>query len=432
MSPLLVRAGWLIADPTHVVRDGAVLIGDDGRVAWRGPQAAEPSGDQVEYHAPGAVAVAGFINTHTHLELTHLEGLVAEPTFPEWIARVRELKEATTEEEFAAAARIGLAGMLSQGVTTVADTGSTGAAASALAQLGGRGIVYQEVFGPHPSQADEALAGLAEALDRLASLASDRVALGVSPHAPYTVSSQLARGTAELAARRGLPIAIHVAESTAEAELVRWGVGPFAAMHARRGIPVEPSGRSPVARLADLGILGAQCLCVHGVQADEADVALLAESGAAVAHCPLSNRAHGHGQAPLRLWERYGVAVGLGTDSAASQSPLDLRAEARATGASDTRQLDLLTASGARALGLDDVGTLHPGRWGDVTVVQAADGTDPVAAALTGRVVLTVVGGRVVYDARQPSDVVAAAWVDRVANARRRLDAIGGERAVSR
>lgn len=432
MPPLLVRAGWLIADSTHVVRDGAVLIGDDGRVAWRGRAAAAPTAEREEYEAPDAVAVAGFVNTHTHLELTHLEGLVTEPAFPEWIARLRELKEETTSDEFAAAARMGLAGMLAQGVTTVADTGSTGAAASALAELGGRGIVYQEVFGPDPSQTDEALAGLTEALDRLAPFVSDKVGLGVSPHAPYTVSGQLARGAAELAARRGLPIAIHTAESHAEAEFIRSGAGPFGESHVRRGIPVKARGRSTVAWLAELGILGARCLCVHGVTTDEEDVALLAEAGASVAHCPLSNEAHGHGRAPLALWERYGVAVGLGTDSAASQAPLDLRAEARATGASHTRQLDLLTASGARALGLSDVGALHPGQWGDVAVVAAGDGADPVAAALTGRVVLTVVGGRVVHDARQPSDAVAATWVDRVANARRRLEAIAGERAASR
>lgn len=233
MPPVLVRTGWLVADPTSLVRDGAILIAEDGRIAWRGPAAAAPGGDVATYDEPNAVAVAGFVNVHTHLELTHLEGLVRESEFPEWIAHVRLLKEQTTADEFAAAARAGLAAMLAQGVTTVGDTGSTGAAAGALAELGGRGIAYQEVFGPDPSQAARALVGLEEALGRLRSLASDSVQLGVSPHAPYTVSSELALAAAELASRRGLRVAMHVAESREETAFVRSGTGPFAAAHRR-------------------------------------------------------------------------------------------------------------------------------------------------------------------------------------------------------
>lgn len=431
MPPILVRAGWLIADPTHVVRDGAVLVGDDGRVAWSGPSRAAPTGDFPVREEPRTVAVAGFVNTHTHLELTHLAGLVAEPSFPEWLMRVRRLKEATADDEFAAAARVGVFEMLRQGVTTMADTGSTGAAAAALAELGARGIAYQEVFGPHPAQADEALEGLADALDRLAPFASERVQLGVSPHAPYTVSSALAIGASEMATRRGLPIAMHVAESREETAFVRLGAGPFASGHARRQIPVAARARSPVAWLADLGLLRPGWLCVHGVETDDADAELLVVSGASIAHCPRSNAAHGHPRAPFDLWERHGIAVGLGTDSAASQSPLDLRAEARATGATTTRQLELLTSGGALALGLSDVGALLPGRWGDLALVNVDEGADPIAAALAGTVLMTAVCGRVVYDSRRPSGVEPA-LVERVEIARRRLAAIGGEPATSR
>lgn len=195
---------------------------------------------------------------------------------------------------------------------------------------------------------------------------------------------------------------------------------------------MKPRARSTVAWLAEHGVLGSHCLCVHGVEIDEADVELLIAAGASVAHCPLSNAAHGHGRAPLGLLRSRGLAVGLGTDSLASHAPLDLRAEARATGLTHERQLELLTIGGAQALGLGDVGQLHPGRWGDVAIVAAEQSADPLAAALTGPVMLTVVAGRVVYDARKARGAAKAPWADRVATARRRLAATAGEPAAFR
>jgi 5-methylthioadenosine/S-adenosylhomocysteine deaminase len=428
---LLVRAGWLIVEPARVVQDGALLIDDDGRVAWCGSARDAPAADVPLRDEPLGVAVAGFVNAHTHLELTHLEALVSEPDFPDWIARVRRLKDASSSAEFGAAARLGLVQMFAQGITTVADTGSTGSAAHALAELGGRGIAFHEVFGPDHSQAESALRGLIETLDSLAPYASDRVRLGVSPHAPYTVSDALAHGALAVARERGLPLAVHVAESPEETAFLRTGDGPFAQAHRRRGIPVAPRARSSVAWLADIGLLQERCLCVHCVQVDAKDIDLLAEAGAPVAHCPLSNAAHGHGAAPLARMRRQGIAVGLGTDSVASQRPLALRAEAHATDLPPREQLELLTVGGGHAVGLADVGTLRPGAWGDLAVVGAGDAPDPLAAALAGPVQLTVIGGRIVFDARR-EDPGAAVWSNRVAEARRRLGAIGKEPAASR
>src|SRR5256884_7520417 len=116
----------------------------------------------------------------------------------------------------------------------VADTGSTGAPLEALARLGGRGIYYQEVFGPAPGQCAASMEELRRALDRLSPFATSPRSLGVSPHAPYTVSEPLYRAVADLARREALPLAVHLAGSRAETMLVRDGTGPFAgALHAR-------------------------------------------------------------------------------------------------------------------------------------------------------------------------------------------------------
>src|SRR4029079_19597445 len=143
--------------------------------------------------------------------------------FTGWILGVRQAKAARSPEAFDQAARRGLEACWAAGVTTVADTGDSGAVIRALAELGGSGIVYHEVFGPHPGQVAESLAGLRAAVSRLARYTTARVRIGVSPHAPYTVSGELYAATSRYAADEGLPLAVHLAESRAEPQLFQPG-----------------------------------------------------------------------------------------------------------------------------------------------------------------------------------------------------------------
>src|SRR5205823_206285 len=99
-----------------------------------------------------------------------------------------------------------------------------------------------------------------------------------------------------------LPVALHLAESREETALVRDGAGPFADALRARGIPLAAQQCSPVQYLLRLGVLeSGDCLAIHCVQVDEQDIAILRDSGVAVAACPRSNRTHGHGAAPLAL-----------------------------------------------------------------------------------------------------------------------------------
>jgi 5-methylthioadenosine/S-adenosylhomocysteine deaminase len=376
------------------IEDGAVLISDDGRIVGVGPHShipTPPDCEVLEYR--DEVLVPGLVNTHTHLELTHLAGRNPEQSFPRWIRRVRSLKEETKPDEFDAVAERGLRDCWAQGVTCVADTGDTGAALRALFRLGGRGIAYHEVFGPDPAQLDTSLAGLKHRIAELRRFTSFQASLGVSPHAPYTVSAALYKAVAGYALRDGLPIAVHLAESREESLFVREGMGPFAAAWGDRGIPVEAHGVSPVQFLNSLGVLRFGTLCIHTVQLDARDIVTLAASEVGVAHCPLSNRAHGHGTAPLAEMRKAGVRVGLGTDSVVSVGALDLWGEASAAGLTGDEALRMLTYEGARALCMERViGSLEIGKQGDVAVL-----TDYPTNRLTN--LLTVVSGRIVYRA---------------------------------
>jgi len=269
----------------------------------------------------------------------------------------------------------------------------------ALARLGGRGIAYHEVFGPDPAKCAASMTEMEHALARLSRFASSQLHLGVSPHAPYTVSEPLYRAVAAFARREGLPVAVHLAESREEVQLVREGRGPFAEALRARGIAVEPRGLSPVEYLLQLGVLASGvCLCIHCVQVDAPDVRILREAGVAAAHCPRSNRAHGHGVTPVAALRAAGVRVGLGTDSVVSVGDLDLWAEAEAAGWQGEEALRMLTLEGARALCWDrEIGSLEAGKQADLAVFPATTRYRPLppSAAL-----LTVVAGRVVHEAR--------------------------------
>jgi 5-methylthioadenosine/S-adenosylhomocysteine deaminase len=407
MPAVRLTAGWVLPVDADPIQHGAVLVGPDGFIERVGPAAEVPAPPGIRrVDEPGAALVPGLVNTHTHLELTGFAGLVPDDDFADWLGRLRRMKEALDSAAYLDAAKQGVRDCWASGVTTVADTGDRGVVARALSELGGAGIVYHEVFGPDPDHCAAALDGLRRAVEAAEQYRSERIRIGVSPHAPYTVSRGLYRAVGRWARAEGLPIALHLAESRAEVELLRAASGPFADGWHRRGIALPPPGRSPVQLVDDEDVLGVQTLCIHMVQVDAADMDRFRGSGAAIAHCPRANRRHGHGAAPLAAFLAAGLRVGLGTDSVASVSPLDLFAEAREAQvlaklpAADA--LALCTLGGARALGLErEIGSLTAGKRADIVVVDVPETRgDPASlvldAGLPG-VRATFVGGREVY-----------------------------------
>src|SRR6267142_5629442 len=213
---LRIRAGRVHPVTAPPLEDGAVLVDSSGRIAAVGPNNRVPAPAGVQaLEFPDAELMPGLVNCHTHLELTHLGGGAKhdEPEFLKWIRRIRELKETTSAAAFYEAAVAGVRDCWARGVTCIAETGSTGAVMRALHDLGGRGIVYQEVFGPDPAQCAASMAELESTIRPLRRLATSQLALGVSPHAPYTVSAPLYDAVARFARLEQLPIAVHVAES---------------------------------------------------------------------------------------------------------------------------------------------------------------------------------------------------------------------------
>jgi 5-methylthioadenosine/S-adenosylhomocysteine deaminase len=417
----IYRADWVLPVAMEPVRDGAVMVDVEGRIAAVGPRAAiePPEGAEVVELGEAAL-LPGLVNVHAHPELAHFRGALEDLRFRDWILRLVGTKRAALrEEDFGVAARWTMVESLRAGTTTLAATESSAAAVHALKEAGMRGIVYREVFGPDPAQCEESMAGLREAVDRLRAEETELVRIGVSPHAPYTVSDALFSAASRYARDEGLAMAVHAAESGIERELVAHGEGDFAPGLRARGIGTPTRGQSTIEMFERLGVLDAQPLLIHCVLLDADDIWRVTDHGCAIAHCPVANARLGHGIAPYPELREAGVRVGLGTDSVGSNNRLDLLEEARFASLlhrgrmashdflSPDDLLRLVTLDGARALGLEErIGTLEPGKDADLCAVSlAAPHVRPVHhpvaalfhAARGTDVVLTVVRGRVLY-----------------------------------
>lgn len=419
--PYLLAATWVLPIAAPPLPDGALRIDPDGRIGAVGPRdalvRAHPALPLVDLGR--CALLPGFVNVHAHPELTLLRHALEDRPLTTWIPALRAATAAWTPDDYALAARWGLVEALRAGVTTIAATEASGATAAALREAGLRGIVYLEAFGPDPRDVEAAWADVERRLARAEAHAGALVRLGLSPHAPYTVSDALYQRVACAAAARGLDVAAHIAESPAEVALVRHGAGPWADALRARGLPVEPRARSPIALLARTGVLARAPLLIHAVHVDAEDLRLLAAHGARIAHCPIANAKLGNGVAPLPALLAAGLRIGIGTDSMAANNRLDLLEEGRvaallqrachadATLLPARQVLRLLTLGGAEALGwADRIGSLEPGKDADLCAVQLdaphlAPVADVEAALVHGArasdVRLTVVRGRPVY-----------------------------------
>jgi cytosine/adenosine deaminase-related metal-dependent hydrolase len=398
------HARWVLPIDRPPISEGTV-VEHGGRILYVGERDGAPPGEDRDLGY--AALLPGLVNAHTHLELTVMRGFLEALEFREWITRLTAAKRGVlTPEMMLDAARLGITEGLRAGITTYADTSDSGVALRAMRDLQVRGVMYQEVFGPAPERCDTELAALRAKVDALRSEETELQRVGISPHAPYTVSDALFRAAAAYARREALPMAIHIAESNAESRYVRDANGPFADALRARGIAVASRARSPLALLAGLSVLDARVLLIHAVRVDADDLCAIARAGCGVAHCPTSNAKLGHGIAPVCEMLDLGIPVGLGSDSVASNNRMHVLEEARASSLFQRARtgrhnvipapvaLELATLGGARALRLDDrIGSLTVGKEADLAAFDLS-GTGDVPIYAPEQALVFAHGGR--------------------------------------
>jgi 5-methylthioadenosine/S-adenosylhomocysteine deaminase len=406
----IYSARWVVPVTAAPIENGAVAV-EGQRIVGVGSQAeivARFPEFKLESHGDATI-FPGLVNIHTHLELTAMRGYLEneETDFFAWLRKLTVARlELMTEDGIRVSATWGACEAVRAGIACVGDASDSAMMSmQALRDVGLRGVVYQESFGPDARLAQENFEKLKAKVEELRAVESDVLRAGVSPHAPYTVCGPQLELIADFAQAEGLPLMMHAAESAAEDQFVREGCGAFAEGLARRAIEWNAPGVSTIQYLKQLGVLDVQPLLAHCIRVDDRDIETLRDTGTKVAHCPKSNAKLGHGRAPFARFLEAGIAVGLGSDSVASNNTCDILEEARFATL-------MARAGGGFVPGVDALRVatfgrgLSEGALADLAVVSLTGvhqlpSYDPIATlifASSGRdVILTVVAGREVY-----------------------------------
>ena len=356
------------------IKNGAVAVAD-GHVAAVGPAEEllemAPSGEIL--NAGNCLILPGLVNTHSHLAMTLLRGIADDLPLKQWLEEHIWPVEAghMNRESVRLGTELAAAEQLLAGVTTTTDMYFFGdEVSSVLAEAGMRGVVAESMIGfptPRCATTDEMLEKQREMLETFRD--HPLITPSVAAHSPYSVSAADLVREAELAEEYGVPMQIHLSETSWEVEKL-----------------LEEKGRSPVGYLADLGVLSERTVAAHCVHVSPEDIEILADFEVGVSHNPVSNLKLASGIAPVPAMVEAGIKLGLGTDGAASNNTLDLlrdmqltalihKAISRDPTALPARtMLEMITNGGAQVLGLADrIGSLTEGREADLICV-AVDG----------------------------------------------------------
>ena len=376
---MLILADALLLAPDRVLRPGRLRI--SGRAIQEAGTDLRPTPGEEILELPGLTLSPGFLNLHAHLELKSLHGTISSGLpFTEWLRQILQLLPGLHATARTASILQSSRSAAETGTTTVLTILSDPAA---LAGLAGTlphiwwALEFMDLHGdPEP----------AKQIDRLAAWLSRHPGAdwkaALSPHAPYSASSNLYRECARLASELRVPFTTHWAESSEEEELFRSGGGPLR--------PLLPESWTP-GNLSDrLKNMPRGSLLAHGNRLAEADLRNLSARGDYVIHCPTSHAWFGREPFPWEKFRQHRVPVVLGTDSPASSDNrnLDLRAEARAFHQTHPKVplqeiWSMLTTLPAKALGQENkLGILQPGAEADWVGWRIDPSAEPVSAVL--------------------------------------------------
>ena len=408
-----IDGGSRVINPGSVAIDGADIVAVDTAGAIRQQFRGRDTID-----AAGQVVMPGLVNTHTHAPMVLYRGLADDLALMDWLNNYIFPAEAkTVSPEFVrAGTRLAALEMIESGTTTFADMYYFEEEIAKETKAAGlRGVLGETVIQFPVADARTPADALARAETFIKAFKGDPlITPAVAPHAIYTNDSATLKAARELSSKYNVPTIIHMAETQAEATTAK-----------ERGSP------SVVSYLDSLGFLGPGVVAAHAVWVNDADMTILKTRGVGVSHNPESNMKLASGIAPVKAYLSTGVAIGLGTDGAASNNDLDMFEAMRdasflskvatsdPTAVSAKTALQMATMGGARVLGMDrQIGSLEPGKHADVIVVGMSTARqtpmyDPISHLVYvtrgDDVQTTIVNGKVLMRNRKVTTLDAAA-----------------------
>ncbi|MDF2697028.1 MAG: Adenosine deaminase [Labilithrix sp.] len=391
MASSVFHADHILPGDAQPLSDGAIVVDANGAVVEVGPAA-----DVLPRHAGlpvervRGVIFPGLVNAHTHIELSSMRGKVpGGHGFVSWVDRLITTRSEVMPEDDSEGIARGIDELVAAATMAVGDVTNSLAAVGALARRGIGGCVFHEVFGLDRAMVMRRIEGLrAEAEERVPRWPGSDLAYAPAPHTLYTLHPDAARALLDSAAQRGLRTTLHLAEHPGERRAVEHGDGPVPDWLERRLKHRPESPKQPLFDLAaDVGALRPTVVLVHLADARPDELERVAASGAPVVLCPRSNLYIEGRLPPLLAARAAGIEAALGTDSLASNTSLDVLAEARALAdrfpnVPSWELVKMATWNGARALGRDDLGRIARGAKPGIFAVEGEVSGDAAAFLL--------------------------------------------------
>lgn len=390
---LTLQARYVFPVEGAPIEDGLVRL-QQGRIGWVGPA----RGQEGDLDLGNVAIIPGFVNAHTHLELSRLdsdgsrEEADGTESFIGWLKRVVEQRRNGSEAILKNAVGENLKACIEAGTTCLADTTTAGLSWDQIAAASIRAVVFAELIGLQRFRGLQTSNAAWNWLSKIrpASQVAACARPGLSPHAPYSTSSWLYHR----AAGSQLPLSTHLAEMPEELRLLEHRDGPLRQFLEELGAwdeEWEPVGPRPADYVRRGELRNADWLIAHGTYFDPSEFWQLRPEAApdghrvAVAYCPRTHARFGHAPHPFRALLEKGVIVCLGTDSLASAPTLSILDEIRFLHRRDASLsgellLTMATLFGAWALRAETItGSLRPGKSADLAVIPLPDreDTDP-------------------------------------------------------
>lgn len=392
----ILYAKYILPITSEIIEDGAIVV-DAGKIVDFGVrEEIDSKFKEVERRLDlkNALIMPGFVNAHTHLELSDIKIKREVKDFREWLYQIVEQRgklfnvggilgkikfvRALLEKRWGKNVRKRIKEMLNSGTIAVGDVSNTGRLITTLLKAPIKVQIFIELISFEEERGREFFNIAKEIVSNANDVARKynlerKFKVSLAPHAPYSVSESLFRLIKNF--NIGSKTSVHLAEVIDEVEFIKSGTGFFRTFLIQRNrfdYSWSPPGVSPVKYLDKIGFLDENTLAVHCVNVDDEDIEILSERDVSVCTCPRSNFFLKVGKAPIRKFLDNGINVCIGTDSIASNRDLNILNELKFarefyTDVSDGELLKIATLNGAKALGFDNVcGSIEKGKDADL------------------------------------------------------------------
>jgi 5-methylthioadenosine/S-adenosylhomocysteine deaminase len=360
-----IRDAWIVTqDQSRRIIRGDVVI-DGERIVSVGPEYNGTADREID--ASGDIVMPGMINTHTHVAMSVMKGVVDDLTFPDFLDKVFKIDSDRTDEDLDIGTKIGCMEMIRSGTTTFMDLYySEDVIAKATQQAGIRGVLcWCCLDEDKTTQKGNPVKNCKNFHSRFKG--ERKIVPGVGLQGVYVCNEETCVQAKEFSDEVCAPMNLHLSETRGEV-----------ADHKKK------TGMRPAEWLSEIGALSPRGVAAHSAWLTKREVMLMGKVGMSVSSCPVSNmKLATGGVAPVPEFMEAGVNVSFGTDGNTTNNTLDMFAEMKSLGllqkssrwdpvvCGAQQLLDFATINGAKAVGMEDeIGSLEPGKYADLIILD--------------------------------------------------------------